>query len=117
MVGGAERAKLRDIARLIRRTLPLENSPANLGPITEEAAPARRTNARPSHRPNTPRPDSHRRPANPRAAVPAHLDFPALAGKPDANRPTGAKPGKPRWSGKRKSAAKAAPRGAVRFGG
>ena len=108
LVGGDERAKLREIERLIRRTLPLENADKAPPVTTASAADARPHGRRPA--------TGHRRPATPRGPEGTKTDRPVQAKKP-GNRPAGAKTGKPRWSGKRKSDAKAA-RGAgpVRFG-
>jgi ATP-dependent RNA helicase RhlE len=112
LVGGEERAKLREIERLIRRTLPLEN-----------AEQAKELPARAAHGTRQPRPQGrpaagHHRPSNPRGPEGQKKDRPVQANKP-GNRPAGVgvKPGKPRWTGKRKTAAKAARSGPVRFGG
>jgi len=112
LVGGDERGKLRDIERLIRRTLPIE------GTLSNEAPAARQPR---SGRPSEPGPAGHRRPSNPRRADAAPAGKPAekhRAGGPvRAGAPAGAKPAgqKPRWNSKRKSAAKA--QRPVRFGG
>ena len=125
LVGGDERAKLREIERLIRRTLPLENALSTEGLPPVAATPDR--GPRPARQPgraSADRPASeHRRPADPRGAKPAGAgERPAQGRKPGAARPQAAKsgkPGKPRWSGKRKTEAKAARGGGgpVRFGG
>jgi len=112
LVGGDERGKLRDIERLIRRTLPIE------GTLSNEAPAARQPR---SGRPSENRPAGHRRPSNPRRVDAAPAGKPAekhRAGGPvRAGAPAGAKPAgqKPRWNSKRKSAAKA--QRPVRFGG
>ena len=116
LVGGEERAKLREIERLIRRTLPLENAPkpGEAVPAESGAAPAPR---RPQGRPQQKRPAApHHKPNDPRGAQGQKGDRPAQAKKP-GSRPAAAKPGKPRWSGKQRAAAKAARSGPVRFGG
>ena len=111
LVGGEERAKLREIERLIRRTLPLENAD-QAKELPARAAPGAR-----QPRPQGRRPAAgHHRPSDPRGPEGQKKDRPVQAKKP-GNRPAGANPGKPRWTGKRKTAAKAARSGPVRFGG
>ncbi len=110
LVGGEERAKLREIERLIRRTLPLENA---------DRIPAGAPSSAPARQPQGRRPAAgHHRPSNPRGPEGQKTDRPVQAKKP-GNRPpaAGAKAGTPRWSGKQKTAAKAARSGPVRFGG
>ncbi|MEP7241067.1 MAG: DEAD/DEAH box helicase [Devosia sp.] len=123
LVGGDERSKLREIERLIHRTLPLENVTA--GVVSEVSEP--RGDRRPARGAPAKRPESGRRwnpaPAVGRtdAAAPRHeprrdggKQRPAAAagGKQRPATPAG---GKPRWTGKRKAAA-AATRAPVVFG-
>jgi ATP-dependent RNA helicase RhlE len=114
LVNGEERAKLREIERLIRRTLPLENAPKPGEAVDSAGAPApRRGGQRPAA--------GHHRPANPRGAAPHKDGKPATRHEGGRATPGAAKApgGKPRWNGKRKAAARTA-RGAggpVRFGG
>ena len=117
LVGGDERDKLRDIERLIRRTLPLEGTLSNEMPAPRPA----RGGQRPSSRPHGSRPAAgHHRPSNPRSKDAAPAGKPAQKRQGSA-RPAAAgagKPGaanKPRWAGKRKAAGKTG--GPVRFGG
>jgi len=96
LVNGEERSKLRDVERLIRRTLPVTGE-IKAGSDTRTAAPAQRP-VRPS-RPHTPagrRPDGERRAEG--GARRTHA--PAAPGKPAAAK------GKPRWNAGRKKAAR-----------
>ncbi len=106
-----ERAKLRDVERLIRRTLPLENA---------DKIPAGAPSSAPARQPQGRRPAAgHHRPSNPRGAGRSE-DRSSGAGQEAAAtvlRLPAPRPGKPRWSGKQKTAAKAARIGSVRFGG
>jgi ATP-dependent RNA helicase RhlE len=117
-VGGDERDKLRDVERLIRRTLPVEGTLSNEMPAPRQV----RGGQRPS-RPNGSRPAAgHHRPSNPRGNDTAPVGKPAPKrggqGRPaaaGASKPAPA--GKPRWNSKRKTAAKATTQRPVRFGG
>jgi ATP-dependent RNA helicase RhlE len=108
LVGGDEAGKLRDIERLIGRTLPLEGTLRETSP----AAP----NARGPQNRRQGQPGAHGRHAGaPRrdkadGGKPAGNSRPAADGKARSGgnpRPAAASAGKPRWNGKRKAAAAA----------
>ena len=117
LVNGEERGKLRDVERLIRRTLPVtgELAPASAGEArTATAAPPR--SGRPPQRGNKPaarRPEGKRPDGERRADPGARRTHGHAPGKPAAAKQ------KPRWSNGRKKAAKTQRQGAgpVRFGG
>jgi ATP-dependent RNA helicase RhlE len=113
LVGGDERAKLREIERLIRRTLPLENAPKP-GEAEASEGPARSTHRKGPSRPAGDRrnPSARHKPNDPRNGDAAKKDRPVQARKP-GGRPEG-KPsrGRPGGGGKRTSSASP-----VRFGG
>jgi ATP-dependent RNA helicase RhlE len=119
LVSGEERGKLRDIERLIRRTLPLEGDTGQTA--SPSAAPSRgRGPGKPAQaRDGARRPHGPSRTATHKGNAP-HGAAPAKAAPGEARKPAGnqgrAKPaanqnGKPRWSSKRKAAARA-----VRYG-
>ncbi|OAM78072.1 hypothetical protein A3840_07600 [Devosia elaeis] len=119
---GTEKSKLRDVERLIRRTLPVsgdvnlvEEAPAPRGARNAPGAPAgARTARNPKAKPrkfNTPRPGGERT----KAAAPANGERPAQAkmvrrdsetGKVIGGKP-GAKSGKPRWTKGQRDAGRA----------
>ncbi|HVY51338.1 MAG TPA: DEAD/DEAH box helicase [Devosia sp.] len=110
LVSGEERAKLREIERLIRRTLPLEGDRGEAGPAGRSTRPAERTEAR--QRPGSARPSAPQgAAANPSAPKGRKPSAPAAA----QDRPARPNKLKPRWTGRRKAAAAAA-RAAVRYG-
>ena len=117
---GTEKGKLRDVERLIRRTLPVsgdvnlvEEAPAPRQPRNNAGAPAGARSAR-NPKPNgqrkfnTPRPGGERsRGGAPHAAADGersgngqvkHVRRDPETGKPVGSKPAGAKSGKPRWS-------------------
>ncbi|KKB10813.1 hypothetical protein VE25_16060 [Devosia geojensis] len=119
---GTERSKLRDIERLIRRTLPVSGdlSLANTtgikaGPAGEERGP--RSAPRTPRNPKTQAPRRAERQMGSFAGLadelgrsqPHHQPSDAPRGKPAHGKPAGAKdkPGKQRWTRSQKSAAKA----------
>ncbi|WP_240549506.1 DEAD/DEAH box helicase [Devosia salina] len=124
---GTEKGKLRDVERLIRRTLPVsgdvnlvEEAPAPRQPRNNAGAPAGARSAR-NPKPNgqrkfnTPRPGGERgRGGAPHAAADGerngqvkHVRRDPETGKPLGNKPAGAKSGKPRWSKGQRDAGKA----------
>ncbi len=133
---GTERSKLRDVERLIRRTLPISG---DLNMVEEAAAPRqpRNTAGRPGPRgARNPKAEAVRRPAGPRrpfaefakelggkgAAIAdgenrksgqvKHVRRDPETGKPMGNKPAGAKSGKPRWSKGQREAGRARRAGA-----
>jgi ATP-dependent RNA helicase RhlE len=113
---GAERGKLRDIERLIRRTLPL-GAGASQPDLADTAAPAPVPGREPARRPHRPAAADNRRPAKSGrpASRPSHPQSrdaaPNVSGESVRNwweYPTGAKPTapgrKPRWNKARKAA-------------
>src|SRR5690606_42121996 len=83
LVGGDERAKLREIERLIRRTLPLENAP-KAGEAEASEGPARSTHRKGPSRPAGDRrnPSARHKPNDPRNGDAAKKDRPLQARKP-----------------------------------
>jgi ATP-dependent RNA helicase RhlE len=107
LVSGEERAKLREIERLIRRTLPLEGDKGEIAAAIPASKPSGQRGATPGHgRPSRSRPAA----GGGRSAA-----GDGKAAAPNSGKP--ARPGKPksRWTTKRKGAASAAA-SAVRYG-
>ena len=113
---GTERDKLRDVERLIRRTLPLEGTLSNEMPASKPTARPARPHGAPPDRTSPPLQSAlgriRRTPASPRRSGRCPLPPRTVGCCSGAARPAA---GKPRWNGKRKAAAKAAR--PVRFGG
>jgi ATP-dependent RNA helicase RhlE len=110
---GAERDKLRDVERLIRRTLPTTGTAGEQvqAPVrAPQPRHERNANQRQAKRPNTARPQQQSRPQQGR---PQQQARPAPDGKPWWERETGsgAKPAvkgaKPRWTKGKKDTARA----------
>ncbi len=126
LVSGEERSKLRDVERLIRRTLPVTGELKGAGgqPISAEDAVSRAPVPRHERRIDRPKHFSgaaKARPADARkpGGADARAPDPRKPATGDA-RPAAAKPGKPRWDKKQKEAGRvrrADTDKAVRFGG
>ena len=107
---GTEKSKLRDVERLIRRTLPVsgdlnlvEEAPLPRGARNTPGAPSARTPRNPkangARRFNTPRPGGERTKQG--EGKPA-----AVSVRPASAKPEGAKSGKPRWTKGQRDASK-----------
>ena len=107
---GTEKSKLRDVERLIRRTLPVSG---DLNLVEEAPAPRQQRN-------NAGAPGGARTPRNPKAKSPRKFNTPRPGGersktgdgKPQSARPAGGKPagaksGKPRWNKGQRDAGRA----------
>ena len=112
LVNGEERSKLREVERLIRRTLPVTGE---IKAGSDSKGPAQQRTARPSrpHAPAAKRPEGKRPDGERRTEAGARRTHAGAPGKPAI-----AAKGKPRWNAGRKKAAKAHhTAGPVRFGG
>lgn len=107
---GTEKSKLRDVERLIRRTLPVSG---DLNLVEEAAAPRQQ-------RSNAGAPGGARTARNPKSKSPRKFNTPRPGGerskagegmpqsaRPAGNKPAGAKSGKPRWNKGQRDAGRA----------